>query len=212
MDPLPVAAGLDVGQVEALLVGVWLAELGGDEDVLARLVPEVVIERRSLAAILPAPLHLERLRVEDGEAAGAVAVGVAEHRDDDVVAGHAVNCVGARVAGLGDDLFRLDHLLDRRSPRVVRHVDDVEPGRAEARNDQVGAVGPVAGRRAAVPAEVVQLVADVRHRQLVDDPALFSIDDGEEVRRLDARALVQAREVEEVLRRRLHRRLGGRVE
>jgi hypothetical protein len=59
---------------------------------------------------------------------------------------------------------------------------------------------------------VVQLVADVRHRQLVDDPALFGIDDGEEVRRLDARALVQAREVEELLRRRLDRRLGGRVE
>ena len=42
---LPVAAGLDVGEVEALLVGVRLAELRGDEHVLARLVPEVVVER-----------------------------------------------------------------------------------------------------------------------------------------------------------------------
>ncbi len=53
------------------------------------------------------------------------------------------------------------------------------------------AVGPVAGRRAAVPAEVVQLVADVRHRRLVHDPAVLGVDHGEEVglrRRLCLRA------------------------
>jgi hypothetical protein len=39
---MPVAPRLDVCRVEALLVGVRLAELGGDQDSLARLVPEVV--------------------------------------------------------------------------------------------------------------------------------------------------------------------------
>ena len=72
------------------------------------------------------------------------------------------------------------------------------------------AVGPVAGRAAAVPAEVVELVADVRHRQLVHDPAVLGVDDGEEVRRVDAGALVQAGEVEELLRRRAHRLWGER--
>jgi hypothetical protein len=70
---------------------------------------------------------------------------------------------------------------------------------------RVRAVGAVAGRRAAVPAEVVELVADVRHRQLVDDLALLGIDDGEEVWLVDACALVQAGEVEVLLGRRLHR-------
>ena len=205
MEPAAVAACGDVVEVEALLVGVRLAELRRDEHVLARLVPEVVVERRCVAAVLPAALDLERLRVEHREAAGAVPLGVAEHRDDDVVAGHAVHGVRPRVPGLGDELLGLDHLLDPRPARFVGDVDDVDPRRSEAGDDQVRAVGPVAGRAAAVPAEVVELVADVRHRRLVDDPAFLGVDDGEEVGRVDARALVQAGEVEELLRRRLER-------
>ena len=61
--------------------------------------------------------------------------------------------------------------------------------------------GPWQAELAAVPAEVVELVADVRHRRLVDDPAVVGVDDGEEVRRVDAGALVQAGEVEELLGR-----------
>ena len=44
----PVAARADVIELEPRLVGIRFAELGRDEDVLARLVPEVVVERRSL--------------------------------------------------------------------------------------------------------------------------------------------------------------------
>jgi hypothetical protein len=50
---------------------------------------------------------------------------------------------------------------------------------------------------------VVQLVADVGHRRLVDDPAVLSIRDGEEIRLLHAGARVQAGEIEELLRRSL---------
>jgi hypothetical protein len=190
VETVPVPPGLDVGRVEAVLVGVRRAELGRDEHVVARLVPEVVVEGRRLAAVLPAALDLEGLRIEDREAAGAVPVRVAEHRDDDVLAGHAVHGVGSRVARLAHDLLRLDHLLDPRPARVVGHVDDVDARRAEPGHDQVRAIGAVAGRRAAVPAEVVQLVADVRHGRLVDHAAPFGVDDCEEVRLLDARPLV----------------------
>jgi hypothetical protein len=62
---------------------------------------------------------------------------------------------------------------------------------------------------AAVPAEVVQLVADVRHRKLVDDASLLGVDHGEEVGLLDAGAPVQASHVEDLLRRGACR-LGGR--
>ena len=182
VQPLPVTAGADVVDVEAGLVGVRLTELRRDQHVLARLVPEVVAQLRRRAAVLPAALHLERARVEHGEATGAIAVGVAEHADDDVVARHAVDRVRARVARLLDELLALDHLLDPRPPRVVGHVDDVDARGAKAGHDQVRAIRPVAGRAAAVPAEVMQLVADVRHRRLVHDPAVLGIDDGEEVR------------------------------
>ena len=58
----------------------------------------------------------------------------------------------------------------------------------------------------------MQLVADVRHRRLVDDPAVLGVDDRQEVRLLDPRALVQAGEVEELLRRRLQGLGRGGVE
>ncbi len=45
----------------------------------------------------------------------------------------------------------------------------------------------------------MQLVADVGHRRLVDDPAVLGVDDGEEVGLVDAGALVQAGEIEELL-------------
>jgi hypothetical protein len=212
VDALPVAAGADVLQVEALLVRVRLAELAGDEHVLARLVPEVVVELRVRAAVLPAALDLEGLRVEVEEAAGAVALGVAEHRNDDVVAGHAVDGVRACEPGLADHVLGLDHLLDVGPFRVVGHVDDVDPRRAESRHDQMRAIRAVTRRRAAVPAEVVQLVADVRQRHLVDHAPLLGVDDREEVGLLDTGALVQRGEVEELLLRRLHGLLRRAVE
>jgi hypothetical protein len=110
-----------------------------------------------------------------------------------------VDRVGARVARLLDELRALDHLLDPRSPRVVGDVDDVDARGAKAGHDQMRAIRPVAGRAAAVPAEVMQLIADVRHRRLMYDPATLGIDHGEEVRLVHAGALVQAGEVEELL-------------
>jgi hypothetical protein len=48
---------------------------------------------------------------------------------------------------------------------------------------------------------VVELVADVRHWRLVDDFAVLGVDDGQEVGCPDAGPFVEAREVEELLRR-----------
>jgi hypothetical protein len=121
-----VAAGGHVLEIEAGLECVRFAELGGDEHVLARLVPEVVVHRRLIAPVLPAALDFEGLGVEDGEAARSAAFGVAEHADDDVLARHAVDGVGSAVAGLADDLLRLDHLLDRGRARIVGDVEDVD--------------------------------------------------------------------------------------
>jgi hypothetical protein len=59
---------------------------------------------------------------------------------------------------------------------------------------------------------VVELVAHVRHRQLVDDPAFLCVDDGEEVGRVDSGALVETGDVEELLRRRALRFPGRGVQ
>jgi hypothetical protein len=150
-------------------------------------------------AVLPAALELERPGVEDGEAAGAVAIGVAEHADDDVVPGHAVDGVRARQPGRSHHLAWLDQLLDPRPPGVVGDVHDMDARGAKTGDDQMRTVRAVAGGAAAVPAEVVQLVADVRHRRLVDDPAILGVDDGEEVRLVQAGALVQAGDIQDLL-------------
>jgi hypothetical protein len=59
---------------------------------------------------------------------------------------------------------------------------------------------------------VVELVAWVRHRKLVDDPTVVRIHDRQEVRGTDAGALVQAGEIEELLGGRLHGVLWRAVE
>jgi hypothetical protein len=41
----------------------------------------------------------------------------------------------------------------------------------------------------------MQLIADVRHGRLVNDPPVFGVDDGEEVGRLDAAPYVHAGEI-----------------
>jgi hypothetical protein len=58
----------------------------------------------------------------------------------------------------------------------------------------------------------MKLVADVRHRQLADDPAVLGVDDGEEVGLLHAGAPVQAGDVEKLLRRRARGVRGRQVQ
>src|SRR6185436_3578818 len=81
-----VAPGSDVVDVKARLVGIGFAELRGGQHVLARLIPEVVVERGMWSAVLPTARDLECPRIQHGEPACAVAVGVAQHADDDLVA------------------------------------------------------------------------------------------------------------------------------
>ena len=217
VEPLPVAAVGHVLDVEAALVGVGLAELRRDQHVLARLVPEVVVQLGRLAAVLPTALHLEGARVEAGEPARAAALAIAEHADHDVVARHAVDGVGAAVASLLGKLLRLDHLLHEWAARIVVHVHDVNARGAEAGHDQVRAVRSVAGRAAAVPAEVVELVPGAGHWRLVDDLAVgirvgIGVHHGDEVGLVHARALMEAGEVEEAFGRRLGRLRGRGVE
>jgi hypothetical protein len=212
---LAVAAGLDVLQLEAGVVGVGGAELAGDHHVVAGLVPEVVVVLHLAEAGFPAAGDVEVL-VHGQEAAGALALGVAEHRDDDLLA-EAVDGVGRGQAGLGDDLLGLDHLVELGRARVGG-VEDVDAAGFEAGDDQEAALGrgvAVAGA-ARVPAEVVQLVAVVGHLQAVHDLGVgrarrVDVDRRHVVGCLDRRAGVEADGVEQLLARRRHRGLGRGV-
>ena len=83
VDVLTVFASGDVVEVEAGHEGVGCRPLGADHHVVPRLVPEVVVEVHATDVVLPTADDVEVL-IEVQEAAWGVAVGVAEHGDDDV--------------------------------------------------------------------------------------------------------------------------------
>ena len=204
---------------QAVLDHVRRAPLRGDHGAEVEVPPEVVGELLRAAVDLPLALDREVVVVEQEDAAGAVALGVAERRDVDAV-GAAVDRVRAAVAGLARDLVGLDDLDELRLPRVLLDVEDVDPGRAQAGDEQVAALdvrmrGPRAQRRGArVPAEVVQLVAHVGHVEAPDERAvgrraLLEVEHGQRVGGAVAvRARVQGRHVGQRLRRRRHRLAG----
>jgi hypothetical protein len=85
--------------------------------------------------------------------------------------------VGPGIAGLGEDLFGFDDLVDLGLERLL-HVDDVDARRPDAGDDQVTPFQKrVAGQRrqrrgTGVPAEMVKLVARVGHDDLMHDLAI----------------------------------------
>ncbi len=208
---------------EAVLDHVRRAPLRGDDGAEVQVPPEVVGQLLRSAVGLPLALDREVLVVEQEHAAGPVALRVAERGDVDAV-GAAVDRVRAAVAGLAGDLLGLDHLDELGLPRVLLDVEDVDPRGAQAGDEQVAALdvrvrGPRAQRRRArVPAEVVQLVADVGHVEAPDERAvgrraLLQVEHGQRVRLAVAvRARVERRDVRERLRRGGDRLAGRGVE
>ena len=108
----------------------------------------------------------------------SVAVGAAEGRHVDGV-GAAVDRVGPGVARAALELLGLDRLDDLGAARVGLDVDDVHPRRAQPGNEQIATLDVGTRRRGAqsgaarVPAEVVELVADVRHLERGDDVSVL---------------------------------------
>ena len=135
--------------LDAALDHVRRAPLGGDDRALVEVPPEVVGQLLRPAVLLPGALDREVLVVEQEDAAGPVAVGVAERGDVDPV-GAAVDRVRARVAGLARDLVGLDDLGERRIVRVVLDVDRrgsaTSAGRGRAGSGARCADAPPTGR------------------------------------------------------------------
>ena len=83
---------------------------------MARLVPQIVVEFHAAEVVLPAPDDFEVL-VEMEETAGRVALGITEHRNNDIRA-EAVDRMRRRQIRLGLDLVATDDLVHFRVCRV----------------------------------------------------------------------------------------------
>src|SRR4051794_38751871 len=104
-------------------------------------------------------------------------------------------------AGLAPHLRAVDHLDNCRAAGVAADIDDVQVAGPEAGDDEVGAREvAVAGAAADLPAVVVQLVPDARHRGPVGDLPVgvrlrVHINHRQEVGFLDAGASVEGGDV-----------------
>ncbi len=191
--------------------------------VVARQVPpEVVMLVLRAAVDLPAAEHVEGLAIHDEDArraVGAVLARAAQRAHVDAL-GSAMHGVRPRIAGLREDFVGLDDLVDARLRRMRLRVDHVDARRAQAGNDQEAALEErMAGqrrqrRRARIPAEVVKLVAGVRHRHRVHDLAVrrrtgLHVDHGKRVG--SGKIGAQQQRIGKLLRRRLHRKFGRSV-
>src|SRR5207237_9038568 len=89
-----------------------------------------------------------------------------------------MNGVWPWLAGLLDELFRLDHFHDLGMIWVRFRIQNVNPGRPDARYDQIASLHVrmrslrAEARAARVPAEVMQLVIVVGKIHLADDLAV----------------------------------------
>src|ERR1051325_1533173 len=158
MELLAVLARLDVVELEAGDNRLRGGPFARPHDVVPGLIPEVVVVLHAGLVLLPRADDLE-LVVQEQEPAGAFALVVAEHRDHDVAVGETVDGVRRRQLRLADDLGRFNDLVHLRLARV-HGIDDVDPARQDAGDDEIAPFAASLAARAGVPAEVVQLIAD----------------------------------------------------
>ena len=182
--------------------------------------PEIVGEFLRAAIQLPLPEDIEALVIHHENSAGTVAVRSSQRAHQDSV-GTAMNRVRGCVSRARGQRLRLNHLHDLRVARIGLGIDDMDARRIDARHDQVAAfhmgmrsVRAQAGA-ACVPAEMMQLVAGIRHVHLADDMAVAG---GCGIDVHDAHCVVTAvilsvdhRDVRQLFRRRFHGHLGRRV-
>src|ERR1700733_5136348 len=191
--------------------------------VVARQVPpEIVMQLLRSAVDLPTAEDLERFAIHDEDARGTVCAifAAATKRADVNPFRPTMNGMRPRVAGLFEDFLRLDDLMDLRLGGMRLCIDYINTRGADARNDQIapleeGVAGEGRqGRRAGVPAEMINSIALVRHHHRVNDLAVsgrpaLDVDDRERIglRRVAA----EQRCIGEFLRRPFHRELWRRV-
>src|SRR5439155_15803488 len=122
--PAVFAAEQNLGN-ETVFERVGRAPLAGDHRVVAEMPPGIIAELLRSAVDLPAAERLETLLIHDEDAAGRLAIFVAQRSDIDPTR-PAVDRVRAGIAGLVGKLCRLDHLDDLGRARIWFGIENVD--------------------------------------------------------------------------------------
>ncbi len=113
------------------------APLRRDHCVLAQMPPHVVREVLRSSVLLPRPDHLERVVVEQCDAAGPVVAVRPAQRGHEDAARPAVHGVRPRVSGLGGEFAGLNRVRQHRVSRVGFGVEDIRVRRPDAGDEEV---------------------------------------------------------------------------
>ena len=125
VDRMAVFSSPYIVQVEARHERVGSSPFARNHDIVARLVPEIVIVVHAGNVVFPAPDNLEIL-IEMQEPARRFASGVAQHGDDDVRA-QAMHGMRSRKVGFFLDLLAFDDLVQFGCARIRDAIDNMQP-------------------------------------------------------------------------------------
>ncbi len=194
MQPTPVLGAQQHLGDQAVLESIRRTPFAGHHRVVSEMPPGIIGEVLRSTVHFPLASDVEALVIHQEDAARPLAFSIAEGGDVDAL-GPAMDGVRSRIARFVGDLLGFDHLDDRGLARIGLGVEDVNARGAQARHDQIAPlhvrmwrVGAQA-RRAGVPSEMMQLVADIGHRRIADDGRVacgagVDVDDGYRVRNL----------------------------
>src|SRR6516225_1785303 len=136
MQATPVFASQQDLRHEPIFEYVRRAPFAGDHRIETEVPPHVVTELLRAAIHLPAAERLESFVIHDEDAAGRLAVLVAE-RGHINAARAAMDRVRPRVTGLLSDVLGLDDLNDLWFARIGIGVENINARRAQAWNDKI---------------------------------------------------------------------------
>src|SRR6266446_7683692 len=131
---MTVLPSCDIVQIEAFRVGSRGCPFTADHDIVAWLVPEVIIVAHPLGLVFPTARNVELL-VEEQKTARSVALLVTEHRDHNLTISPAVDGVRSSEIRLFLDLIRFDHLMQF-GGTFIRDIHDVDAAGQVSRNDE----------------------------------------------------------------------------
>src|SRR5690349_19975235 len=158
----------DIIQIEAFGIRIRRCPFTADHDIVARLVPEVIIVVHALGFVFPTPRYFEFL-VKQQETTRRIALLVTEHRDHHMTISETVNGVRRAEIHLFLDLFRFDYLMQFWGS-FSSDIDNMNTARSIARQDEKAsrfAWISVTGTTG-MPAKMVELIAAGRHGVSVD--------------------------------------------
>src|ERR1700681_2255040 len=116
----------------------WQCPLTRHHVIAWQIPPEVIVQFLGATIYLPPSKDIECLAVHDedaGRSIGAILAATTERADVNAFR-PAMDRVGPRVAGLLEDFFRLDDLVNSRLGGIRFRINDVDPGRPHTWNDE----------------------------------------------------------------------------